>query len=85
MTRVSAPELQQKFCVELTWPEDIAWERTVKNQHKLRKITTGKGYLGLKFRDSIGPTTSALRQQSDTTAIKGEPVAAVRAQSRTSG
>ena len=54
VTKVNAPELQRKFCVELTTPDEVlrqalAWERGVNNQQKLVKFSQGgKGASGLQ-------------------------------------
>ncbi len=86
MTRVNVPELQRKFCVELTSPEDVlhqalAWERGVNNQRKLVSFTLGNGVPVLKFGVSEDPTILDLSQNSNATGIRAEPEAAVLAQS----
>ncbi len=60
VTRVNAPELQRKFCVELTSPDDVlrqalAWEHGVNNQKKLVKFTLGKGDPDLAIGTSSDP------------------------------
>ncbi len=85
VTRDNAPELQRKFCVELTSPDDVlrqalAWERGVNNQKKLVKITLGKIDPVLTIGTSDG--TSALKSASSNP-VKTEPVAALRFQART--
>ena len=64
-TGVNALELQRKFCVELTSPENflrqaLAWERGVNNQRKLVKFTLGTGDSGLNVGLSDGSANSAL-------------------------
>ncbi len=83
VTRVNAPELQRKFCVELTSPDEVlrqalAWERGVNNQKKLVKFTLGKGDPDLAIGTSDGAKTP-----NPTPAVKTEPIAPVRSQPRT--
>ncbi len=84
VTRVNAPELQRKFCVELTSPDEVlrqalAWERGVKNQKKLVKFTLGKGDTDLQVGISDGSHTPSTQSP-----VKIEPVAALRSQTRSS-
>ena len=85
VTRVNAPELQRKFGVELTTPDDVlrqalAWERGFNNQQKLVKFSQGgKGAPGLQVtlsnKDGTTPTDTS-------GGIKSEPEAALKSQQR---
>ena len=91
VTNVNVPELQRKFCIELTTPERvlkqaIAWERGVSSHKKLLKFTMDRGDPKLnvtgsdRLLNTMVDESEGLGSRTDSNEIKTEPIGAIKRQ-----